>query len=424
MMKAIKKNYHWIILTILFSEMIIYGGLSNAIGVFTIPIVEDLGIGRGAYSLTSSVKALVGTFSTYVAFRIFRKFGYKRSVIFSLAICIVSCVLRGVSHSVGMLMFSQALFGIAVGALDTQGAVRTVDNWFHAHKGLIIGFVSMATGLGGSVMSIVLTGVMENSNWRIASFVTAGLFALLLVLYLFMKDKPEEMGLEPYGERQKPKKHEAKHPSHEDWHGRSVKELYRKPTFYIMAVSIFLTVFCAKLSSSTVIPHFQDMGYTAADAALFNSVLMLALAGAKLGCGELCDVISSKTVAIICMVCLAAGQLLMAMAQSAWIAYVSMILLAVGLVMWTIMVPLLTRPLFGYAPSDALVAFFFTMVSLSGFLPEPLVNFVYDAVGSYVPVYYGAAIMDVVLIVAFLVLFKLCDKDKQKYLQEEAEHGE
>ena len=190
-----------------------------------------------------------------------------------------------------------------------------------------------------------------------------------------------------------------------------------------MAISIFMVVFCAKLSSSTVIPYFQDIGYSAADAAMFNSVLMLVLAFAKLGCGELCDLIGAKKVTVICVLCLAGGQLLMAMANTALIAYTSMVLLAVGLVMWTIMVPLLTRPLFGYAPSDALIATFFAMVSLSGFLPEPLINFVYDAVGSYVPVYYGAAIVDVVLLVAFLVLFKLCEKDKQKYLQEEAANG-
>ncbi len=422
-MKAIKKNYHWIILAILFSEMIIYGGIGNAIGVFTIPIVEDLGIGRGAYSLTSSVKALVGTVSTYVAFHVFRKFGYKRSVIFSLAICMVSSILRGISHSFGMLMFSQALYGVAIGSLDTQGAVKAVDRWFHAHKGLILGFVTMATGFGGSLMSILLTGIMESYNWRMASFATAGFFGLLIVLYLFMRDKPEQMGLEPYGERQKPKQKEKRHPSHENWHGRSVKELYRKPTFYLMTVSIFMVVFCAKLSSSTVIPYFQDIGYSATDAAMFNSVLMLVLAFAKLGCGELCDLIGAKKVTVICVICLAGGQLLMAMAKSTLIGYVSMVLLAVGLVMWTIMVPLLTRTLFGYAPSDALLGTFFAAVSLSGFLPEPLINFVYDSVGSYVPVYYGAAVMDVVLLAAFLVLFRMCEKDKQKYLQEEAENG-
>lgn len=422
-MKAIKKNYHWIILAILFAEMIIYGGIGNAVGVFTIPIVEDLGIGRGAYSLTSSVKALVGTASTYFAFHVFRKFGYQKSVIFALSICVISCILRGISHSFGMLMFSQALYGVAIGSLDTQGAVKAVDRWFHAHRGLILGFVTMATGLGGSIMSIVLTEITESYNWRMASFASAGFFALLIVLYLFMRDKPEQMGLEPYGERQKPKQKEKRHPSHENWHGRSVKELYRKPAFYLMAISIFMVVFCAKLSSSTVIPYFRDIGYSAADAAMFNSVLMLALAFAKLGCGELCDLIGAKAVTVICVLCLAGGQLLMAMANTALIAYTSMVLLAVGLVMWTIMVPLLTRPLFGYAPSDALIATFFAMVSLSGFLPEPLINFVYDATGSYVPVYYGAAVADVVILVAFLVLFKLCEKDKQKYLQEEAENG-
>lgn len=65
--RGLSVAYHWVILAILFSEMIIYGGIGNSIGVFTIPIVEDLGIGRGAYSLTASVKALVGAASTMLA---------------------------------------------------------------------------------------------------------------------------------------------------------------------------------------------------------------------------------------------------------------------------------------------------------------------------------------------------------------------
>ena len=422
-MKKIKQHYHWIILAILFSEMIIYGGIANAVGVFTIPIVEDLGIGRGAYSLTASIRSLVGAASTVIAATMFRKLGYRRSVIFSLGIGAVSSVLRGLSDGLFMLIFSQALYGVAIGALDTQGAVKTVDNWFHKHKGLILGFVSMATGFGGSIMSILLSEIITQRGWRMASFAVAGFYVLLVVLYLFMRDKPAHMGLEPYGERQKPQKKEKQHPSHENWHGRSAAELFRKPSFYLMVVCLFLTVFCAKLSSTTLIPHFQDIGFSAGQAAMFNSVLMMCLAFAKLGCGELCDLIGAKTVAIICMVCLVAGQALMGMAQTQTVGYVSMVLLSVGLVMWTIMVPLLTRPLFGYAPSDTLIGIFFSMVSLSGMLAEPVVNYLYDAIGSYSPVYYAAAVLDAVLIALYLLLFKLCDRDKKKYLQEEAKGG-
>lgn len=420
-MKLIKRHYHWIILAILFSEMIIYGGVGNAIGVFTIPIVEDLNIGRGAYSLTGSVQALIGAASTMVAAVLFRRFGYRKSAVLSMALCAVSYFLRGISHSFAMLTFSRVIYGFAVGALDTPGAVKTVDSWFHKHKGLILGFVGMATGLGGSVMSILLSWIITTWSWRVASFVVAGMFVLLILLYLFVQDKPENMGLEPYGEREAPKKKEKQHPSHENWHGRSTADIFRTPQFYLMAACTFMLVFSAKLSSATVIPYFQDIGYSSGQAAVFNSVLMLCLAGAKLGCGELCDLIGSKKVAILCVVCLAGGQLLMGATHDLFTAYTSMVLLSVGLVMWTIMVPLMTRPLFGYAPSDALVGIFLGLTTLSGMFSEPIVNYLYDALGSYSPVYYGAAILDAVLIAAYLVLFKLCEKDKQKYLLEEKE---
>ena len=422
-MKTIKNNYHWIILAILFAEMITYGGVGNSIGVFTIPIVEDLGIGRGAYSLTTSIKMLVGAVSTAFAAPMFRRIGYQKSAIISMIICAISCVLRGVANSFGLLLFSQAFYGLAIGALDTPGAVKTVDSWFHKHKGLILGFVCMATGLGGSVMSVIMSAIITRYNWRVASFACAGFFLLLLVLYLFIKDRPEDMGLEPYGEREAPNKKEKQHPSHENWHGYSQKELFKKPTFYLMLFCTSMVVFCARLSSSTVVPYYQDVGYSAEEAAMFNSILMLILAGTKLGCGELCDLIGSKKVAMICVVCLVFGQALMGGASGFVLVCVSMALLSVGLVMWSIMVPLLTRTLFGYAPSDGLVGIFFAAISVTGFVAEPLINYLYDWLGSYSPVYYAAAIMDVVLVVLYLILFRMCEKDKQKYLQEEEVNG-
>ena len=424
MKNAIKRHYHWVILAVLFSEMIIYGGIGNALGVFTIPITEGLGIGRGAYALTGSVQSLVGAASTMLAAVLFRRFGYRRSAIFSLGICALSYALRGLSGNFWVFLFSRAIYGVAVGALDTTGAVRTVDSWFHKHKGLILGAVSMATGLGGSIMSILLTAIITRWGWRTACFVLSGFFVFLILLYLLVRDKPEDMGLEPYGEREMPKKKEKVHPSHENWHGRTMKELLHMPHFYLMAACTFFSIFFAKMVFVSTIPHFQDIGFSAAEAAAFNSVMMLGLAAAKLGCGELCDIIGAKKVAIICMVCLVISQVLMGMVSSTWVAYLSMVILAVGLVMWTIMVPLLTRPLFGYAPSDSLIGLFLGLVTLSGMFAEPVINYFYDFLGSYRPVYYIGAALTVVVTVMYFVLFKVCDKDKERYLmEEELAHG-
>ena len=73
MKNAIKRHYHWVILAVLFLEMIIYGGIGNALGVFTIPITEGLGIGRGDYALTGSVQSLVGAASTMLAAVLFQQ---------------------------------------------------------------------------------------------------------------------------------------------------------------------------------------------------------------------------------------------------------------------------------------------------------------------------------------------------------------
>ena len=56
------------------------------------------------------------------------------------------------------------------------------------------------------------------------------------------------------------------------------------------------------------------------------------------------------------------------------------------------------------------------MISLGSMLATPLANLAHDYLGSYTPAFQAAAIMDLALIVLFLILFFLCDREKKKYL--------
>lgn len=74
-MKAMKQHYHWVVLAIVFLQMIIYGGLGNSESVFVIPIVESLGCTRGSYSLATTTLAVVSAISAAVSGKLFTKFG-------------------------------------------------------------------------------------------------------------------------------------------------------------------------------------------------------------------------------------------------------------------------------------------------------------------------------------------------------------
>lgn len=418
-MNRLRQNYHWIIALILFMEMILFGGYLNCISIFTIPICESLGISRSSYSITQILRNCASFLSTLLIGLTYQKLGFRKAGIILLIAAAAMVFAIGISRSFAVTCIAYGLFGLTMGILGTAGAVRVIKDWFHKHQGTVLGIVTMSTGFGGSILSKVLTRITTQHSWRHAHFFVAGMFVCLAFLFFLLKNRPEDMGLRPYGIGDSPKQKQAASTSHTEWAGRSFQELARLPQFYLMILCIFLSCLCTYLSFCVIVPHFQDRGYSVDEATNFHSVLLLALSFAKLFGGWLSDKIGIKKVALLIMAIAALGQWLLATPQNSATGYVGVILLAIGLIVTTIIPPLLTMPLFGYRSFGSIIGIFMAMISLGSMLSTPLANLAYDYLGSYTPAFRIASIMDVVVIALFLLLYFLCERDKRKQIETE-----
>ena len=418
MKASIKQHFHWIIAIVVFLEIVVFGGTINSVSVYLIPITESLGVTRGEYALADTPYSLVSFFSTLICGTLVTRFGQKKLTIFSLLVCAGALVIRSMSQNLTVYMLSVILFGIGYGASYTAMAVRVIKLWFHKHQGLVLGAVSMASGLGGSIMTPFLTGIIVASDWRTALLVSAGILFATAMLFLIIRDKPEEMGLEAYGINEiQPDKNKKQVQDH--WPGFPAKVLYRRPLFYLMCLATLLSCACVYLTSSVVTPYFQDLGYSPEEAAGFNSVLMLVLAFAKLALGWLSDRVGGKPIAVICMIFAAAGQWMLATATGPVMGYIGVSMFAVGLSVSTILIPLVSLPLFGYHGSTEVNSVFISMASLAGVISTPICNLIYDRVGTYSYTFRGAAIMDLVVLGMYLLMFSMAKGEKKQYYAQE-----
>lgn len=415
MRKIIRQNYHWVIALLAFLEMIVFGGLLNSASVYIIPISETLGVTRGSYSLATIPYSITCTVGTMFSGYLFQKFGYKRSAIVSLILVAISLVLTATCKTLAGFCFSKILMGMGYGVCFTAGAVRIVKDWFFKHQGLVVGIVSMSSGLGGSLLTIILAALIEDYSWRTANMVSAAVVALIAVSYLLLKDRPEEMGLKPFGYGSAPEKKKKVRQEDHSWPGFSFQELLRHPLFYVMSASTLITCVLLYLTSGVVIPHFQDQGFSQAEAAMYQSVYMLALAVAKLLCGALCDRIGPKPVSIICMICAVLGQGILGVTADPVLSYVGIILFAVGLCMSSIMIPMLAAPLFGYQACLSVNGIFLAMASLASIFSSPISNLFYDRLGSYCPVFRVAAIINAVMVAVYFLMFAMAKREQALY---------
>ena len=414
MVRSIKKHYHWLVALLVFLEMIIYGGLINSASVFILPISKALQVPTAQYSVATMPYTVVCFLGTSFSGYLFARFGYKKVALVSIALVAGSLVMTATATNIYLFALSKVLFGLGYGACFTAGSVKIIKDWFWKHQGLVLGAVSMATGLGGSLMTLLLSRLISTAGWRSANWVAAGLMGCIGLLYLLLKDRPEQLGLRPYGFGSLPKNSKKAPADGRDWPGYPMKEQWKRPTFYIMCVCVLASCICLYTTSSFVVPHFISIGLSDATASSYQAIYMLTLAVAKLAIGLLYDRFGAKPVMLGCMACAVAGQAFLGWFTDPVLSLVGILLFAVGLCMTSIMIPLLTAPLFGYRASLSVNGIFLGLSSFSALFSNLISSVCFDATGLYTPVYRVTAIINVGVTALYLVLFALAKKEREK----------
>ena len=421
MLTYIKKHYHWVVAVIVFLEMIVYGGLINSASVFVQPISGELGVTTTAYSVAMMPYTVTCFIGTCLSGYLFAHFGYKKTAKVSLMLISASLVLTANADNLVVFGVSKVLFGMGYAACFTAGSVRVIKDWFWKHQGLVLGAVNMATGLGGSLMTVILSSTIEAKGWRAANYVAAAIIAAVAVLYLLVRDKPESLKLKPFGAGSSLQNTKKARTEDHSFPGYPFAEQLKRPLFYLMCLAVLASCVCMYMVSSFVVPHFRSIGFSGSKAATYQSVYMLVLAGAKLAIGFLYDRFGAKPVMIGCMLCGIVGQGMLGMTTDPVLSLVGILIFAVGLGMTSIMIPLIAAPLFGYKACLSVNGIFLGLSSLSSLFANPLASGCYDRLGVYMPAYRIASIVNIGVLALYLVMFAMSKKERKRYYEQHPE---
>lgn len=413
--KRILDNYHWIIAAVTLLMLFLYGGSANNFSSLHIkPVSEELGISRTTFSLIYSIKSIMAMISSYFSGAILKKFGFRNTSTLFLVISTTCYVALTMMNSTWIFVLVCFAMGSAATFCGTTGSTIIISSWFNRHRGTVLGFVSAATGLGGSVMCIAQNAAMERFTWR-GSFalcaVCCGFIAILI--FLILRNKPQDMGLVPYGEGEEVTA-KKKRISERAFAGMDMQTLRRTPSFYLMVLCTFLSCLGVYLAFNTILPFLTDCEYSPAKAASLQSTMMLLFTGTKLLVGFFTDRIGAEKVNLTCVIFGAGSLLLLAMSNSFAAASVAVVLYTIAIPLVTITVPLLAFSLFGYKAQGQYTGVFISVIYAASFLSSPLSNLIHDTIGSYRPAYYLAALILAVDVVLYIILYKTAKKDNAK----------
>ena len=191
----------WIVLGAILCNFAFLTVSQSSIGVFTLPMVDDLGWKVWQYTLGPSIAIGTGAFSSIVVGSILDQRGPKPLIFTGASMSAVCLVLLGIQSSLMFYLFLYLIAGFVGWNLFSPFVVNSaINKWFVRKRGWALALGSSGISLGSLVTPLILTGVVDNFGWRTGYFSLCALVLILVIpVSFFMRRTPEDYGLLPDG---------------------------------------------------------------------------------------------------------------------------------------------------------------------------------------------------------------------------------
>jgi MFS family permease len=191
----------WIAATVTFFTLMATAGFRSAPSVLIVPLEEAFGWSRSQVSLAVSINVLLFGLVAPFAAALMERFTVRKVVMSALMVVAIS--------SSSTIFMTQPwhlwlLWGIGVGtgagSMALVFAATIANRWFVARKGIVVGALTAATATGQLIFLPLLSHFAVSYGWKSVSLTVGGAsLAVVPFIYLFLKEKPESLGITPYG---------------------------------------------------------------------------------------------------------------------------------------------------------------------------------------------------------------------------------
>jgi len=270
-------------------------------GVLIIPIERTFGWDRWVISAAMSLRQLEsGIVSPAVGFLLDR-FSARKLIFWSAVISGVGFI--GLGFTTGIVTFFLFFVVISLGASGVSHAVTwpvIISRWFRRNRGLATG-LAVTGPIFGSPIVILNTQIEEAYGWRV---VLLGYGILILVgvtlLSMLVRDRPETYGLRPDGDPPEDgasTAHTSGPSRHRTDDGLTLHAVLRTKEFWLFTSYLSGTFAVNSAVQIHMIPYFQqDIGLSAASAAVVMSMVFIISGIGRIGGGYLLDRIDYRLV--------------------------------------------------------------------------------------------------------------------------------
>ncbi|GAA3671144.1 MFS transporter [Nocardioides ginsengisoli] len=199
--KKVRLHPAWAVAAVVFLALIGAAGFRAAPGALMVPLHDEFGWSTSVMSLAVSINLLLFGLTAPFAAALMDRFGVRRVVAAALAL-----VALGAGGSVFMtaswqlLLCWGVLIGLGTGSMALVLAATVANRWFEHRRGLVMGILTAGSATGQLIFLPVVAALADHAGWRPASLVVAAAALVVVpVVWLVVRDHPEDRGVAPYG---------------------------------------------------------------------------------------------------------------------------------------------------------------------------------------------------------------------------------
>ena len=191
----------WTALVVTFLTLMATAAFRSAPSVLIVPLEDAFGWSRSQVSTAIAINVLLYGLIAPFAAALMERFTVRKVVMSALTFVSISAALTVFISQAWHLWF---LWGVCVGtgtgSMALVFAATIANRWFVARKGIVVGALTAATATGQLVFLPLLSHFAVTYGWKSVSLTVGGASAAVIpFIYFFLKERPELLGITPYG---------------------------------------------------------------------------------------------------------------------------------------------------------------------------------------------------------------------------------
>jgi sugar phosphate permease len=388
--------YGFVIVAVTFLTMLATAGTMGLPSALILPFGKEFGWDTGQVSSALALRIMLFGLMAPFSAALIERYGVRRIVL--MAISLIATGLAGafvMQNLWQLLFFWGILAGLGSGMTALVLGAIIANRWFTTNRGLVLGFLTASVATGQLAFLPLAASLVEKFGWRLAllpSFLS--LLAAAILVVLFMRDRPSDLGQAALGETHAASR-EVANVAHGNAFGRAfwvLREAAGQPAFIILAATFFICGLSTNgLIQTHLIPFCGDFGVPPVEAASLLAMMGVFDLIGTIGSGWLSDRVDSRWL-LFCYYGLR-GLSLLYLPSSAFTLYgLSLFAVFYGLD-WIATVPptvKLTAVYFGREKAGVVFGWIFAAHQLGAATAAYGAGLSRSALSTYLPAFYAA----------------------------------